>query len=176
MMPLVLITGASGGIGQALARRYAAMNYRLALVVRQSNDVENWLKSMSISIDSYQIYSADVTQPFSMAEMARACLARQGVPDIVIANAGISIGMDASVADDMAVLQTILQTNVFGVAYTFQPFIVPMRTRGSGTLVGLSAWRVFVACQGMVAIAPARQPSLAIAKACAVNCAEQVSR
>jgi short-subunit dehydrogenase len=137
--PLVLITGASSGIGQALAQQYASRGYRLALVARGQESIENWLRTQPISLDSYQTYSADVTQLDSLSAMAQACLKLQGLPDVVIANAGISIGVDTSLPDDIAVMQQILSTNVLGVAATFQPFIALMRARGTGTLVGIGS-------------------------------------
>ncbi len=139
MTPLVLITGASSGIGQALALHYARQGFRLALVARRTNVVKSWLSPYKISADSYQIYSADVTDSDSMAAMAADCLARQGVPDVVIANAGISIGVDSSLREDLDVMARILATNVMGVANTFGPLIAAMTARGSGTLVGIGS-------------------------------------
>ncbi len=63
----------------------------------------------------------------------------QGTPDIVIANAGISVGMDTAVASDLEVMRSTLETNLLGTAATFQPFVAPMRARGSGRLVGISS-------------------------------------
>ena len=59
--PLVFITGASSGIGQALAMRYHRAGYRLALVARRASEVKTWAGAQGISADSYEIYSADVT-------------------------------------------------------------------------------------------------------------------
>lgn len=139
MTQLVLITGASSGIGQALALHYAHLGHRLALVARRIDPINTWLSASSIGADSYEIYSADVSNADSMAAMAQACMARQGVPDVVIANAGISIGVDTSLRTDLDVMARIFATNVLGVAATFGPFIAPMVTRGSGTLVGIGS-------------------------------------
>ena len=58
--PLAFITGASSGIGQALAGRFADAGYRLALVARRTAEVESWAKARGLGADSYRIYSADV--------------------------------------------------------------------------------------------------------------------
>lgn len=137
--PLVLITGASSGIGQAMALHYARLGYRLALVARRSQAIQSWLDAHAIQPESYVIYCADVAQSGQMASLAQACIAQQGLPDVVIANAGISIGVDTSVPDDLAVMANILATNVMGMAATFGPFIAPMVARGSGTLVGIGS-------------------------------------
>src|SRR5690606_6470017 len=69
----------------------------------------------------------------------QACIARQGLPDVVIANAGISIGMDSAEREDIAVMARVLATNVTGMAATFHPFIRAMAARGSGRLVGIAS-------------------------------------
>jgi len=139
MTPLVLITGASSGIGQALALHYAAQGWRLALVARRGDMIKSWLGPSGIRADKYQIYSADVVDIAAMQRLAQDCMADQGVPDVVIANAGISIGVDTALAEDLAVMARVLATNVTGMAATFGPFIAAMRSRGSGTLVGIGS-------------------------------------
>ena len=137
--PLVFITGASSGIGQALALHYAQQGWRLALVARRIDMIKTWANACQISDGSYQIYGADVAQPESIMAAAQACLAQQGLPDVVVANAGISVGMEGGRRDDMAVLQRIFATNNIGLAATFQPFVAPMVQRGSGRLVGIAS-------------------------------------
>ena len=136
---LVFITGATSGLGQALALHYLQQGANLALVARRTEVIKSWLEAYKISADSYAIYSADVADPSSLAVAAQDCVARQGVPDVVIANAGISIGVDSSRPEDIDVMARILSTNVVGVAATFGPFINAMVARGSGTLVGIGS-------------------------------------
>jgi short-subunit dehydrogenase len=137
--PLVFITGASSGIGQALALRYHRSGYRLALVARRTSEVKTWAGAQGMSADSYEIYSADVAVTDSIVAAGRDCMARQGVPDVVIANAGISVGMDTAVRDDLDVMARTFATNNIGVAATFHPFVQAMVQRGSGTLVGIGS-------------------------------------
>ncbi len=89
--------------------------------------------------DSYRVYSADVSFADSIVSAALACLESQGVPDVVIANAGISVGMDSSRREDLAVMTRVFATNNVGMAATFQPFIDGMKARGSGALVGIGS-------------------------------------
>ncbi|MDR6155896.1 short-subunit dehydrogenase [Acidovorax delafieldii] len=137
--PLVFITGASSGIGQALAHRYHQAGFRLALVARRTSEVKTWASAQGISHDSYEIYSADVSVTDSIVAAGRDCIARQGVPDVVIANAGISVGMDTAVLSDIDVMARTFATNNIGMAATFQPFVDAMVQRGSGTLVGIGS-------------------------------------
>jgi short-subunit dehydrogenase len=139
MAELVLITGASSGIGKALASQYAAQGCRLALVARQTDSIKTWVSRDCIRAESHELYSADVTKVDSMARLAEACLQRQGLPDVVIANAGISIGVDTSLRSDLDVMARVIATNLMGAAHTFGPFIAPMVARGSGTLVGVGS-------------------------------------
>lgn len=139
MSRLVFITGASSGIGRALALRFFQAGYRLALVARRTTEVQSWAQAQSIGADSYQIYSADVSDIDSIVAAGQACIAAQGVPDVVIANAGISIGMDTAMREDLDVMRQTFATNNIGVAATFHPFVEAMSTRGSGALVGIGS-------------------------------------
>ena len=139
MGKLVFITGASSGIGQALAWHFYQAGYTLALVARRTNEVETWARRLNISVESYRIYSADVSVADSIVAAGQACLLQQGLPDVVIANAGISIGMDSAMRPDMEVMALTFATNNMGMAATFHPFIEPMTQRGTGTLVGIGS-------------------------------------
>ena len=139
MSKLVFITGASSGIGQALALRYHQAGWRLGLVARRTSEVQSWAAENSINANSYQIYSADVSIVDSIVAAGRACIQRQGLPDVVIANAGISIGMDTRMHEDLDVMARTFATNNVGMAATFHPFVDAMTQRGSGTLVGIGS-------------------------------------
>ena len=137
--PLIFITGASSGIGPALAARYAAAGWRLALVARRSAELEAWVQAQGLDGARAAVYGADVSQPESIVGAAEDCIARQGLPDVVVANAGISVGMDTGERADLDVLRETLAVNTVGVAATFHPFLRRMRQRGSGTLVGVAS-------------------------------------
>jgi short-subunit dehydrogenase len=137
--PLAFITGASSGIGQALALRYHQAGYALALVARRTEEIERWRAEQGLDPARAVVYGADVAEPDSIIAASRSCLERQGLPDVVIANAGISVGVDTAERDDLAVFARILAVNNVGMAATFHPFIAPMRARRSGTLVGIAS-------------------------------------
>ncbi|MFD1710350.1 SDR family oxidoreductase [Ottowia sp. GY511] len=137
--PLAFITGASSGIGQALALRYRQAGWRVALIARRKEAMQAWTLAQGWSPDCFRIYAADVSAPDEVIAAAQACLAEQGLPDVVIANAGISIGMDTAEHSDLDVMSRTLATNNIGMAATFHPFVAPMRQRGSGRLVGIAS-------------------------------------
>jgi len=139
MSGLVFITGASSGIGQALAARYAQAGWRVVLVARRLLALQDWARAQGLGPDRCGVYAADVRDEAQLRLAAQSCLNDWGVPDVVIANAGISVGIDLDYAEDLAVLRDLIDTNVIGLAATFQPFIGPMKRRGSGTLVGVAS-------------------------------------
>jgi len=137
--PLVFITGASSGIGQALAKRCHRAGARLALVARRGPELRAWADAEGLDPSRVAVYAADVRDLARIAQAGRDCVDAQGVPDVVIANAGISVGVDTAIAADLEVMRETYETNVVGVAATFQPFVAPMRARGSGSLVGIAS-------------------------------------
>jgi NAD(P)-dependent dehydrogenase (short-subunit alcohol dehydrogenase family) len=137
--PLLFITGASSGIGQAMALEWARRGGRLALVARRGDEMRAWVASQGWPQDRAAVYVADARDLPAMTAAGRDCIARQGLPDVVIANAGISVGVDMSDESDLEVLRAVVETNNLGMAATFQPFIAPMCKRRSGRLVGIAS-------------------------------------
>ena len=139
MSPLIFVTGASSGIGQAMAWRYYQAGFSLALVARRTDEMQTWAVAQGLEPSRYRIYSADVAVVDSIVAATAQCLQYQGVPDVVIANAGVSIGMDSAVRGDLDVLSRTFAINNIGLAASFHAFIDPMVRRGSGTLVGIGS-------------------------------------
>ena len=137
--PLAFITGASSGIGQALAWRYHQADWRLALVARRTEEIARWAQAQGLPPDSWRVYGADVAQIDSIVAAGQACIAQQGLPDVVIANAGVSIGVDTAEREDLDVIAQTYAVNTVGMAATFHPFIAGMVQRRSGTLVGIGS-------------------------------------
>jgi len=135
-MRSVFITGASSGIGAALARHYAARGAIVGLIARRTAALE----SLAGEIGAGAWFRAgDVADQAFMQRAATDFSQAHGVPDVVIANAGISVGTLGAEADDLPVLERTLRTNVVGMAATMQPFVAPMRARGAGALAGIAS-------------------------------------
>ena len=132
----IVITGASSGIGAALARRYAAEEATLALIARRRPELERLAASLATPAE---IYPLDVRDAAALAAAARDFIAKHGCPDIVIACAGVSLGTLTEHAEDIPAFQEVFDINVMGLTKTFQPFVGCMRERGSGTLAGIAS-------------------------------------
>jgi len=137
--PLAYITGASSGIGQALATRCLAAGWRVALVARGEAALRAWVDAQGAAASRCSIYVADVRDVEGISAAGRACIEADGLPDVVIANAGISVGVDTAEAADLDVMRATLETNTLGMAATFQPFVRGMCERRSGRLVGIAS-------------------------------------
>ena len=137
--PLIFITGASSGIGQALAARYAQAGWRLALAARRTGEVESWARAQQLAPERWAVYAADVQDIDSIVAAGQRCIESQGLPEVVIANAGISIGMETSVRADLDVMRETFAVNNTGLAASFHPFLAGMQARGSGALVGIAS-------------------------------------
>jgi short-subunit dehydrogenase len=132
----VVITGASGGLGAAIARRYASAGATLGLIALRTGELDR------IAADCpgpCATHAADVRDSKAMRAAAANFSARHGVPDIVIANAGVSIGTLTEAPEDEQAFRDVLDINVIGMVNTFQPYIAAMRNRGSGVLVGIAS-------------------------------------
>ena len=85
------------------------------------------------------IYALDVRDAAGLRQAADDFMARFGVPDIVIANAGVSRGTLTEIEDDLKAFQETFDINVMGMVNTFHPFVAPMRDAGKGKLAGIAS-------------------------------------
>lgn len=136
---LAFLTGASGGIGEAIARALHRSGYELALAGRDPSALQAWARAEGIPPERCRTYAADVAVIDSIVAAGQACLQQQGVPDLVVACAGFSLGMDTAERADLDLYARMLATHNVGTAATFHPFLAAMRERGSGVLVGIAS-------------------------------------
>jgi len=146
----VVITGASSGIGEALARHYIAAGAVVGLIARRPINAK---KAIS--------YSLDVTDDAALAAAARDFIDRFGAPDLVIANAGISSGTQGADPADVAKLRRVLEVNVAGLAATLAAFAPAMREAGRGTLAGIASVAGFRGLPGNGAYCASKSAAIA---------------
>lgn len=132
----VFITGASSGLGLALAKRYASQGARLGLVGRRSEVLQALADSLP---GDHRCYALDVRDRVALHAAAHDFLAACGTVDVVVASAGISAGTLTDHPEDFAAFQAIVDINLMATVSTFEPFIAPMRAAGAGRLVGIAS-------------------------------------
>ena len=132
----VVISGASSGLGLALARHYLQQGAHVAACARRADLLQSLSEQFPGQVYCYPL---DVRDAAALQAAALHFIAQVGVPDIVIANAGVSRGTLTDFVEDIDVFQQVMDINVLGVVKTFQPFLSAMRQAGTGTLVGISS-------------------------------------
>ena len=132
----VFITGASSGLGAALALLYARQGHTLGLVARRADRLHTLAAALP---GKHHVYVLDVCDREALHAAARDFIAQVDQVTVVIACAGISAGTLTGELDDFGVFRSIFDTNVMATVSTFEPFIAGMVTRHCGTLVGIAS-------------------------------------
>jgi len=126
----VFITGASSGIGAALAREYAARGATLGLVARRGELLADLIASLP-NPERHRSYALDVLDHAALDAAAQDFMGACGGADIVIASAGISHGTLTERPEDLPVFASVFATNVNATVATFAPFVFQMKVQGT---------------------------------------------
>lgn len=135
-MQRVFITGASSGLGRALAQEYARRGARVGLFARRDEALQSLRRELP-NPALHITYAADVNDRGALQSAAADFIAQAGGIDVVIANAGISYGTLTERSEDLDVFDRILRTNVIAMAATFAPFIETMKLQAARGEPGL---------------------------------------
>ncbi len=135
-MKRVFITGASSGLGLALAREFASQGAQLGLLARRENALAELIASLP-NAQVHRPYAVDVNDHAALAAAASDFMAHAGGIDVVIANAGISYGTLTERPADLAVFDKIMQTNLVATVATFSPFIATMKSQAAAGQRGM---------------------------------------
>jgi NAD(P)-dependent dehydrogenase (short-subunit alcohol dehydrogenase family) len=135
---VVLVTGASSGIGRATALAFAAAGAKLALVARRRDALEEVAGAARAAGAEALVVPTDVTRPDAVTAAFGTVLEHYGRVDVVVNNAGLLVPAIVSElrASD---LQAMLDVNVFGALYVMQEALAVMRGQGSGTIVNVAS-------------------------------------
>jgi NAD(P)-dependent dehydrogenase (short-subunit alcohol dehydrogenase family) len=137
--PRVFITGASSGIGAALAREYAARGAVLGLLARRREQLDQLIATLPLP-ERHRAYAIDVTDHAALARAAQDFIAAHGGADVVIASAGISHGTLTERPEDLPLFASVFATNVNATIATFAPFIAAMKSgAGARRLVAIGS-------------------------------------
>lgn len=153
----LVITGASGGLGLALSRHYLERGATVAAFARR----HELLQALAAEFPGQVFcYALDVRDAAAVQHAANDFIARTGCPDVVIANAGISVGTLTEYAEDIDAFQQVIDINVLGIVKTFQPFVAAMRAAHHGTLVGIASTAGFRGLPGAGAYSASKSATI----------------
>jgi len=134
---LVLITGASSGIGRATAREFVRAGARVLGIARDRQRLETVAAELG-GPSQMIVLEGDVTDAAGMARLAEQVLDEFGIPDVIVANAGIGLDARFTETTDEA-LRAVFEVNVFGLVSSVRPFVTRMIERGSGRILFVSS-------------------------------------
>lgn len=134
----IFLTGASTGIGNALARRWAGPGIVLGLNARRESLLAELARELERKGARVRLYPGDVADTVLLARAASDFLQDAGGVDLVVANAGVA-NPKALLDGDAQPVARMLSINVVGVANTVLPFIPAMREAGAGVLCAVSS-------------------------------------
>lgn len=155
----IFITGASSGIGAALARYYLQRDATVGVFARRGEALRQFAAKSS---DARCVaFVGDVRHADALVEAGHQFVDRFGPPDIVIANAGVSRGTLTDRADDLPAFRAVMDTNLLGMVHTFQPFLAAMRARRDGCLVGVASIAGFRGLPGAGAYSASKAAAIA---------------
>ncbi|HVE50977.1 MAG TPA: SDR family oxidoreductase [Casimicrobiaceae bacterium] len=155
----MFLTGATSGLGEALARHYASKGATLALFARRDNELQRLARELAPA--QVATYAGDVRNAGDLARAGADFIANRGIPDIVIGNAGVSRGTLTQHAEDLPAFRAVFDTNVMGLVHTFQPFLQAMIDARHGTLVGIASVAGFRGIPGSGAYSGSKAAAIA---------------
>lgn len=136
---VVYLTGASSGIGEALAVDLARRGAVLALIARRRDNLERLADRCRESGGRARVFAADVTDETALSDAANEMLAEFRKIDILIANAGIGGNDHETRSYQPAAVKRVIDTNLIGAVNAVNAVLPSMIDRGSGHLVAISS-------------------------------------
>ncbi len=136
-MSIAVVTGAGSGVGRAVALRFAAEGWRVALVGRRP---EPLAETAAASGDGRAaVFPCDVSAPESVTAMAAGVLARFDQVDVLVNAAGINVTRRSFEAVSLDDWHAVLATNLHGAYYCVRAFLPGMRARRTGTIININS-------------------------------------
>ena len=165
---IAVITGASKGLGRAMAIALAERGVRIALVSRNANLLSSVAKEIRAKGGQAEPFKADVTEEAEVASLAKAVIAKFGKPQILINNAGINIRK--SVTDfTLDEWRQVMDTNLTSVFLICRAFVPHMKGQGYGRILNMTSIMSHVAIAGRTAYASSKSALLGFTKALALE-------
>ncbi len=167
---VAVITGASKGLGKAIARALSGAGAGLALASRDLNMLNATADEFRAAGADVAVFETDVTDEAQVARLAEQVRARFGGAQILVNNAGINVRKPVT-EFALAEWRQVLDTNLTGVFLACRAFVPQMRGRGYGRILNLTSIMSHVALAGRAAYAASKAGLLGFTRALALELA-----
>jgi NAD(P)-dependent dehydrogenase (short-subunit alcohol dehydrogenase family) len=166
---VALVTGASRGIGRACSRAFAEAGARVALGARSTDDLEHVAGEVRDAGGEAVHAACDVRDPSEVGRLVELCSERLGPPDILVANAGISV--DGVSAEEITEAQwrDTLATNLDGCRHVCLAAGPTMAERGGGSIITVASVEALTAAPGGYPYVVSKHGILGLTRALAVE-------
>ncbi len=153
---LVLITGASSGIGAATARKFASAGARVLLLARSADKLNKLVEEIRAAGNEAEAFPVDLRDPQAVQQTVREIKAQHGCPDVLINNAGAGrwLFIEETEYDEAAEMMAVPYLAAF---YVTRAFIEDMLARNSGHIVNMTSMAAFTPFPGATAYIAARK-------------------
>jgi len=166
-----LITGASKGLGKAMALELAEAGASIALVSRDETKLEEVAKQIRERGACAEVFVADVTHEAQIARVRDAVVAKfGGGPHILINNAGINIRKPL-IEFSLAEWHTVMDTNVTSVFLLCRAFVPSMKGHGYGRIINMTSMMSHISLPGRTAYSSSKTALLGFSRALALELA-----
>jgi NADP-dependent 3-hydroxy acid dehydrogenase YdfG len=135
MNKTAVVTGAGSGVGQAVAWQLARAGWRVAIVGRRAETLQQTLKGAGEGAGKLAAFPCDIGDPKAVAELGTAVLAEFGTVEVLVNAAGTNAPRRALEVLSLADYHRMIDTNLNGAYYVTQAFLPAMRAARSGTIV-----------------------------------------
>ena len=169
---VVMITGSTGGVGEALVKAFAAEGAKLAISSTRQEKLDAMLPKIDIAPDHLLTFVVDVSKENQVKAMVEKTIEHYGSLDVQVNNAGyegLSLPVDAQSDENM---QRVYSINVFGPLYGMKYALPQMKKQHSGAIVNITSQGSITGSPTMSAYVSSKHAALGISKCAALEVAE----
>ena len=169
---VVMVTGSTGGVGEAVVKAFAAEGCKLAISSTKQEKLDKLVPTLDIDPDKLLTFVVDVTKEEEIKDMVEKTIEKFGTLDVQVNNAGyegLSLPVDAQTMDNM---MKVYNVNVFGPLFGMKYALAQMKKQGSGAIVNITSQGSVTGAATMSAYVSSKHAAFGISKCAALEVAE----
>ena len=170
---VVLITGATGGIGKEVAKAFASEGSKIALTSRTQAKLDALVAELGVAEDHIATFVVDVSKEDEVKAAVEGAIAKWGSLDVLINNSGDNGSYKPIAELTREDFLAVYDINVFGVMYGMKYAIPQMRKQGKGAIVNITSEGQFVAASGMAPYVSSKHAAGGLSKCVALEVAKE---